>query len=506
MSVLTDARKHAAKFALGSGGQVERNPDYVLGGAGIPAADFFWGADPSIYSPDEFGQYLLTSNPVYAVVDQRARYLSSLPLRLFRFTGEPALTQIPRSETDNEVLQEILSILDKTRGPAKSNFVRNVTTSMAQLHSGDNISSFVRNMGMEEVVDGSAFELLHKVNNFWTMTRLIRMTSLSRDIWGQSYWVANRGTSTTEEPSELWWVDGRQMRPIPHPTLYISHYEFDPVDGGDPIPFMPWEVIRIFNANPLDEFQPLSALASTRIYADHESASMQSNMNLHDNGLNPGAIVMPVNKMVWETDQARAIEEEINARLGGVDKAHRWGTFRQEVKIHQAGITPKDSEFIEGMNWDLEAVARAYDWPIDLLAGKRTYENVEMAFKRAWQTTAMEGAFVASDIAEFYLPMFDTDDILIPFFDTSNVAVLQETENRKWGRQKDQIDFVVTRNEWRRGQGLVPMEGGDQLYRLLNTVAIDVEGVPAEDLPVLEAGEEEEPELITEPASNGAGP
>lgn len=512
MSLLKDARKHASSFAQGGEGEGER--DYILGIGGIPMENIYWGADPNVYSPEEYGDYVLTSNPVYSCVDQRARYLASLPFRLYRFTGESALLQVPRlSSSNNGTLREIMGILEKTRGPSLKPTVRNAIVAMHSLHDGDKVKTFTRQMGMEEVVDGPAFDLLHYVNDFWSNPRLIRMTSLSRDLWGQSYWVINRGDTTLGEPEEIWWVPQAQMRPIPHPKRYISHYEFDPLDGGKPEIFFPWEVVRIFNANPLDQFQPLSALSSTHKYADHETASMQSNQNLHEHGLNPGAIVMPINKIKWDLGQARDVEEDINTRLGGVDKAHRWGVFRHEVKIHQSGITPRESEFIEGMNYDLESVARAYDWPIDLLAGKRTYENVEMAFKRAWQTTAMEGAFVASDIAEFLLPMFDTDEILVPFFDTSNIAVLQETESVKWEREMGQIDKVITRNEWRQGRGLAAIEGGDSLYIPSTSVPLEmiegmtediIDGEVEEDPPLLEDGEEDSD--LVPIGDNGAQP
>lgn len=505
MSLLKDARRHASSFAQGGGGG-ER--DYSLGVGGIPMKDYMWGADPSDYSPDEFGDYILSSNPVYSCVDQRARYLASLPFRLYRLTGESALAQAPRySSANNKILRDIMAALDKTRGPSLRPTVRNAIVALHALHDRDKVDTFTRKMGMEEVFEGPAFDLLHYVNDFWSNPRLIRMTSLSRDLWGQSYWVINRGNSTMGKPEEIWWAPQGQMKPIPHPTRYISHYEFDPEDGGQPEIFFPWEVVRIFNANPIDQFQPLSALSSTHKYADHETASMQSNQNLHEHGLNPGAIVMPINRIVYDLDQAREIEEDINRRLGGVDKAHRWGVFRNEVKIHQSGITPRDSEFIEGMAWDVEAVARAYDWPIDLLAGKRTYENVEMAFKRAWQTTAMEGAFVASDIAEFLLPMFNSEEILVPYFDTSNIAVLQETESVKWDREESQIDLVITRNEWREGKGLEPVEGGDTLFFATQTMplemavemaenTIDDTSEEADETPLLDSGEEEDAELI----------
>lgn len=507
MSFLSDVRESGSAFAKG---QPIGLRDYPLGAAGIPQENFYFGADPNVAAPEAYGDYLLTSNPVYSVTTQRANYLASLPLRLFRFTGDSALSQVPRGFDDETMrrIYETLEKLDSTRGPAPNLVARNAVAAMGALQNRQHIEAFKRQMGMEEITEGPVFELLHRVNDFWSGTRLVRMTSLCRDLWGQAYWVINRGESTRGDPEEIWWVKPTRMRVIPHPTRYISHYEFDPLSGDDPIIFFPWEVVRIYNANPLNEFQPLSALSSTAIYADHETSSMESNQNLHDNGLNPGAIVMPTNRLIWEKEQAQEIEADINKRFGGVDKAHRWGVFRHEVNIHQAGITPAESQFIEGMSYDVESVARAYDWPIDLLAGKRTYENVQMAFRRAWQTIAMEAAIIASDITEFLLPMFDIEEPLIPFFDPSNIAVLQETETLKWDRERTMVDFVITTNEWRKGVGLPALEGGDVLYRPANTLPLaTVAEITAPDnskQPLLGDGDgEEEPGLLVEP--NGSG-
>ncbi len=510
MSFLRRSREKATAFAQGNNERA-----YPLGWGGIPPEDWGWGAAPDPYSPLEFEEYLLDSNPVYSVVTQRSDYLAYLPLRLYKYTGEPAVMQVPRSAGE-AMLQEIQKSLNGRL--VGRDQIRNLI--IGQSHAGSRspreFALYNRQNGLEEITEGAAYELLHKVNDFWTMNRLIRMSSLARDIWGQSYWVIERGPTTKGKPQEIWWVKPTQLRPIPHPTLYISHYDFEPLSGGPPIPFLPWEVVRIYNPNPIDEFKALSALSSSAIFADHETSSMEANMNLHRMGLNPGAIVTPTGGLTWEPGQARDIEDDINKRLGGVDKAHRWGTFRQEVKIHQTAVTPRDSEFINGMGYDLEAVARAYDWPIDLLAGKRTYENVEQAFKRAWQTTVMSAAAFASDIAEFYLPMFGGDDILIPYFDSTNIAVLQETESTKWERERTQVDLVITRNEWRAGQGLPPAEGGDQLFVSNQDAPIEVIAELAmQPVALLEETNkeetnkekpEEEEEAVLELSGNGANP
>ena len=116
----------------------------------------------------------------------------------------------------------------------------------------------------------------------------------------------------------------------------------------------------------------------------------------------------------------------------------------------------------------------------------------------------MSAAAFSADIAEFYLPMFAGDEMLVPFFDASNIAVLQETEGVKWEREHSQIDVVITRNEWRQGRGLVAMEGGDELYVPINMIPIseaDKLGQVPND-PVVQPIEEE---LVIESNGNVVG-
>jgi HK97 family phage portal protein len=349
---------------------------------------------------------------------------------------------------------------------------------------------------------------LHYVNDFWTLNRLIRMTSMCLDLWGQSYIFVERGRSGRGEPKELWWAKPTQVRVIPHPTNYISHYEYDPISGGQSLIFQPHETIRIYYPNPDDEFQPLSPLASSRLYADHDQASMHANLNLHRQGLQPGAVVYPSKGIQWTEEQAEELEDDINTRLGGYDRAHRWAVLRNEVTVDRGGVTPKDSEFLGGMEHDLMRVCNSYAWPIDLVAGKRTYENIDQALKQAWQTTAINGAFITAELAENLVPMFGQQTTVIPHFDSSQIPVMQEPETLRWEREHEQIDLVVTRNEWRRSRGMEPMEGGDKLWASEQTIPIDspLVELPSGNMPAENAQTEngQVPEQELEAVSNGS--
>ena len=319
----------------------------MLGPQGVEPADRWLGHDVSEYSPEEYGEYIATSNAVYACATQRAQFLSSLPLRLYR-EGEKRT----------------------------------------------------------EVTRGELWELLRKVNPFWTFTRLIEMTELTLCLWGQAFWFLERGTNGKGMPREMWWGKPDRVRVIPDEVEYISGFLYTGVHGSV-VRYEPGEVVWLRYPNPLDEYAPLSPISAARLAADYSSAAMKSNRNLFVNGLQLGGALFPKNGAQFTPEQARDLEESLGRRFKGADKAHRWGVFRFEAEMQEMGVTPKDEEFLGGLQWGLEEVCRAFKWPIDLVGGERTYENVNAAHKAAWSHAVIpEGRFIASELTEQLLPMF----------------------------------------------------------------------------------------------------
>ncbi|MHC5035580.1 MAG: phage portal protein, partial [Planctomycetota bacterium] len=131
----------------------------------------------------------------------------------------------------------------------------------------------------------------------------------------------------------------------------------------------------------------------------------------------------------FSKDQAELLSRQIDKRLKGQDKAHKWAVMRAEVGMTSAsdvGLSPKDAEFIAGLKWSLEDVCRAYGIPLDLVGGERTYENVNAAMKAVWTNTIIpEAEMLADDITEQLLPMFP-GAADVAKFDWTQVHELQE--------------------------------------------------------------------------------
>jgi HK97 family phage portal protein len=356
------------------------------------------------WSPAEYGEYVALSNAVYAAVKMRYTLVSSLPLKFY--TG---------------------------KGDAR-----------------------------KEVTSGPVVDLFASVNPFWTFDRLMQMTEQSLCLWGKCFWFIERG-GTSGVPKQLWWARPDQVRVVSSAANYIDHFILDARNGNDPIRFETDETFWLRTPNPIDEFEGLSPVAAVRISADTAVSAMQSNYNIFKNGIQAGGFFSPkAGGPTLTKEQADELNDQMNRRFKGVDKAHRWGTFAFPVDITTIAMSPKDAEFLGALNWSLEEVCRAFGVPIDLIGGQRTYANVDASERIIWtHAIRPEADFIAAEITEQILPMFNVPG-LVAEFDYSDVEVLREAESDAWSRESDQIiRGVLLPNEWRKKKGMPPVPWGD---------------------------------------------
>lgn len=349
---------------------------YPVGPAVVQPSDLFWGHDTSAtFKPAAYGDYIATSAAVYSVIDLRSSLLASLPIKFWRGLGKDR----------------------------------------------------------EEVLTGSLRDLFAKVNPYWTWHRLLKQTEMSLGLWGEAFWVFDRGAGS--RPREIWWVKPTQMRPVPHPTDYIAGFVYEPALGGPTLTFAPDEVLWLRYPNPVDEYAGLSPLAAARLAADLEAGAFKSNRNLFTQGLQIGGVVAPDGDMTWSVEQAEALESLLDRRFKGVDKAHKWAVFRSAAKLNPVGVSPKDAEFLGTLDASLDTVARVYGVPSELLnASKRTYENFPTALRAIWELTLVpEANFIATEITEQVVPMF-AGQADYAEFDPSTIRALRDDQDKLWER------------------------------------------------------------------------
>lgn len=371
------------------------------------------------FSPESYGDYLATSNDIYAVANLRARRMARLQPLFFDGYG-----------TDRTAF---------TEGP---------------------------------VVD-----LLRKVNPFWTFQRLARMDELCMCIWGETYWVIEK--DPRGNPVEIWWAKPSQMRPLVHPNNYVIGYEYTPATVGDPVRFGADEVIWFRYPNPIDEFSALSPLAAARLAADTSRDMAKSNQAMFAQGMQMAGTITPPsdgNKAVtFSSDQARELELDLANRFTGSRNAHRWAVLRFDAKFNPMGVTQKDADFIAGLNLSFRQVCRVYGINPALLGDNEhaTLANVSEFELSLWVDSLQPDAdFKGAEVTEQLLPMFRNGPSVMEW-DYSKIPALQEAESAVWDREAQQLDRgVVVVNEVRAKRGLPPVPWGDLPWMPVNKAQV----------------------------------
>lgn len=398
--------------------------------------DPFWGHDPFAFmhmDGSKFVDKIATSDDVFAVINLRARLMSGLKLDIFRGSG-PTRTKV-------------------TTGPA--------------------------------------WDLLRHINPFWTPRRLYRMDELSMGIWGQSFWAIEKDSFNV--PREIWWMKPSRVTPVPDRNNYIRGFLYHPINGGEPIFFRPDEVVWFRYPNPLDELSPLSPLMAAQRAAETGSAMLDSNRQLFDQGLMVGGFVTPTaDKVSFNPTQADDLEKFLDRRFRGAKGSHKWAVLRFDAQFREAQVSPKDAEFVNGMNMTLRRVCNVYGVPSPLVNDLEhaTLANVGELHKVLWADTLVPDAELRQDeITEQLLPMF-TGRTLHSEFDFSRVPALHESATAVWDRERQQIEAgSITINEWRERQGLPPVKWGDAWWAPVNKSAVNgaTRPEPAPEVPVEEA-------------------
>lgn len=340
---------------------------FRLGPAVVESADKFWGKDPEVFAPEAYGTYLATSTAVYACATLRAKNLASLPLKAYRMVN------------------------------------------------GEKV----------EITDGPLNDLMQYVNPHWTYNRLIQMTELSLCLWGQAFWVLERGPNGQGVPKEIWWARPDRMRLIPDEKDYIAGWIYE--HDNERLPFRTDEVVWFRYPNPLDEYAGLSPIAATRLAIDTATGALQSNHAIFKNGLHASGVVSPSDKdTTWGRDQVEQLRENLERRFKGAANAHRLAVMGQSMSFTPITVSPKDAQFIELMKWTRGDVASAFAVPPELVGDHEhaTYSNIEQAYKGFWTDCLIpEARMLADDITEQLCKLFPGVDKVE--FDTAHVSALQ---------------------------------------------------------------------------------
>src|SRR5690606_22254243 len=116
----------------------------------------------------------------------------------------------------------------------------------------------------------------------------------------------------------------------------------------------------------------------------------------------------------------------------GKEGAHRWAVLRFDAQFKESQVSPKDAEFVNGLNVTLRRICNVYGVPSPLLNDLEyaTLANVNELHKILWMNALVPDAQLrASEITEQFLPMFP-GRTLHAEFDFTQVDALHESATR----------------------------------------------------------------------------
>ena len=307
--------------------------------------------------------------------------------------------------------------------------------------------------------------LLDHVNPWWTAADLWKATETYLSLWGSAFWfLGKEGLIITS----IWPLRPDKMRIMPDrrsgTSQYIAGYEYETAKGGR-IPLVPEEVVWFRYFNPLNELAGLSPVAVGRLSLDMGRDALRFNRKFFQNGAMPQDVIFTVQGPVTE-EEVNDFYKRLEKRFSGPQNAYRpmlWD-LSQGAKPEKLGLSQRDMEFIEGLNYTIEDAARVWGIPPPKMYSQKQsiYNNVKQADQEFYtDTISTEWRFLETEVNELLLPLMG-DKTLFGVFDTSNILPLQEILAEQYARDRqDVLQGILTINEARERRNLPPLPWGN---------------------------------------------
>ncbi|MEX2431190.1 MAG: phage portal protein [Dehalococcoidia bacterium] len=313
--------------------------------------------------------------------------------------------------------------------------------------------------------------LLDTVNPWLSTTGLLTATETYLSLWGAAFWYLER---TVGERSAgggpvtgIWPLRPDRVRVVRDAAKYVAGFVYSPPQSpGQETPLLPAEVVWFRYFNPLEEMAGFSPLAAARLTADMGIDALRFNREFFRNGAHPQDLVFRVHGTVTE-DQADQFYAKLDQRFRGPGKSHRPIITGDGWEVERLGIDQRDMEWLAGLRWSLETVARTYGVPLPLLEdfSHATLNNVREARRLFWEKTVVpELMLLQGVINDSLLPRLGPSARGVSAaFDLSVIEGLSESESERTQRHVDLVKAgILTVNEVRRERGLPDIARDDE--------------------------------------------
>jgi len=239
-------------------------------------------------------------------------------------------------------------------------------------------------------------------NPFYTGEALRETVQQHLDLVGEGVMVLHKIGGLV---IEIWPVRPDRIRPIKHPTKFLTGYMYVSPDGEE-VPLTLDQVIHLKYPNPADPYRGMGPVQTVLNDIDAARYSAEWNRNFFINGARPGGII--------EIDY-RMEDKEFNEFIArwrqqhqGVANAHRVAVL-ENAKWVETNFSMTDMQFIELRNLPRELIREAFAFPKPMLG---TVDDVNRANSQAGKEILAENHTIPrlarwkSQINTFLLPQF----------------------------------------------------------------------------------------------------
>ena len=338
---------------------------------------------------------------------------------------------------------------------------------VAYLKSSPHRKYIAQSEDVEEVLEHPFLKLLAKVNDFMNGFELMENLSSFQDLCGNAYWLIIRD-NLLGVPSELWPLMPQNVKPVPHKTKFISHYEYKV--GQEKHIIQVEDLIHFRPFNPRNTLYGMGPLEACVMAADLSINMNQYETSLMANRAQPDwALMYPVEAGSPGGDAVKRIKREWNKEYRGVKKVGRIGVLTGGAELKQLSLSPKEMNFLQGRKWTREEICNVYGVPIS----KFTSDNVNRANAEAGEYGYMKDTVlprlrkIEQKLNEKLLPMFD--ERLFCAFEN---PVPQDKEFRLKERESNLRTGYSSINQELQKDGQEDVEWGEVPYLRMNLVPV----------------------------------
>lgn len=324
--------------------------------------------------------------------------------------------------------------------------------------------------------------LLRRPNRYYSGRTMWAALVADLILNGNGYLLVLRDADGFGKPAELWYAPSTMVEPKGNAETFITHYEYTP--NGIPIRLEPSDVIHFRHGiDPSNQRVGISPLhAILREVATDEEAQQFTLSILGNMGI-PGIVISPEpNQPAPAAEDVQATKTYIQDQFSGDGRGAPL-VMGGATRVEQFGFSPEQMNLRELRRIPEERVSAALGVPA-IVAGlgagldRSTFANMSEAREMAYEDCIMPlQGLIADELARQLLPSFETQAAHFRIeFDTSNVRVLQEDEQRKIERLNTAVTggWVSVAYAQREAFGIEPTEADAVYLRGVNIMAMPV--------------------------------